>query len=58
MPNKRAENINRVTVTLDKELLKEIEDFCRKHGINRLEFIRKAMDEKLSAEKEKNKNPQ
>lgn len=58
MPNKRAENINRVTVTLDRDLLKAIEDFCKKNGMNRLEFIRKAMDEKLNAEKEKNKNQQ
>lgn len=58
MPNKRAENINRVTVTLDRDRLKAIEDFCKKNGMNRLEFIRKAMDEKLNAEKEKNKNQQ
>ncbi len=56
MPNQRAKNIDRVTVTLDKDLLKTLEEFCAKNGMNRLEFIRKAVNEKLSSAEEKNEN--
>lgn len=43
MPNKRAENIKRVTVTIDDELLRLLEAECKKTGVNRLDVIREAI---------------
>lgn len=47
MPNKRAENIVRVTITLDKKLLDLLELQCEVLGLNRLDFIRDAIQSKL-----------
>lgn len=43
MPNKRADNIKRVTVTLDDELLRALEAECSVGNRNRLELIREAI---------------
>ena len=43
MPNKRADNIKRVTITIDDELLRELEAECKRAGNNRLEVIREAI---------------
>ena len=43
MPNKRADNIKRVTITLDDELLRQLEAECKRAGVNRLEIIREAI---------------
>ena len=43
MPNKRADNIKRVTITIDDELLRQLEAECRRAGLNRLEVIREAI---------------
>lgn len=47
-PNKRAENIKRITITIDEELLERIEAASEKAGINRLEYIRKALEIELA----------
>lgn len=43
MSNKRADNIKRVTITLDDELLRQLEAECKRAGVNRLEIIREAI---------------
>lgn len=43
MPNKRADNIKRVTITIDDELLRLLEVECKKAGVNRLDVIREAI---------------
>jgi metal-responsive CopG/Arc/MetJ family transcriptional regulator len=43
MPNKRADNIKRVTITIDDELLYLLEAECKRAGVNRLEVIREAI---------------
>ena len=43
MPNKRADNIKRVTITIDDELLRSLEAECKRAGNNRLEVIREAI---------------
>lgn len=43
MPGKRADNIKRVTITIDDELLRLLEAECKKAGVNRLEVIREAI---------------
>lgn len=48
MANKRADNIRRVTITLDADLLKELEAACEKSGQNRLEVIREAIAAQLA----------
>lgn len=52
-PNKRADNIKRVTVTLDDELLRELEAACAKQNKNRLEVIREAIASHLKTKKDK-----
>jgi len=48
MPNKRADNIKRVTVTLDDELLRSLEAECAQDNKNRLELIREAIADYLA----------
>ena len=43
MPNKRADNIKRVTITIDDELLCLLEAECKRAGVNRLDVIREAI---------------
>lgn len=43
MPNKRADNIKRVTITLDDELLRALEAESSADNKNRLEIIREAI---------------
>ena len=52
-PNKRAENIKRVTVTIDDELLRELEASCAAQGKNRLDVIREAIATFLKNQKSK-----
>lgn len=53
MPGKRADNIKRVTITIDDELLRLLEAESKKSGMNRLEVIREAIAGHI-----KNKNKQ
>lgn len=52
-PNKRADNIKRVTITIDDELLRDLEKSCGKLGKNRLEVIREAIAQYIKNKKEK-----
>lgn len=54
MPNKRADNKRLFGVSLDKDLVKAIDDQCAKEGITRVEFFRRAAEAKLNS-KEKRK---
>lgn len=51
MPNKRADNIKRVTITIDEEMLRALEDQCKSGSQNRLEFIREAIGAALNKAK-------
>ena len=55
MPNKRADNIKRVTITIDDELLRQLEAECKRSGANRLEIIREAIATHVKKQKEKSK---
>lgn len=55
MPNKRADNIKRVTITIDDELLRQLEAECKRSGANRLEVIREAIATHVKKQKEKSK---
>jgi metal-responsive CopG/Arc/MetJ family transcriptional regulator len=55
MPNKRSPDKKLFGVSFEKELLQTIAEHCKKHGINRVEFLRQAAELKLQKErKEKN----
>lgn len=55
MPNKRADNIKRVTITIDDELLRQLEAECKRSGANRLEVIREAIAAHVKKQKEQSK---
>lgn len=55
MPNKRADNIKRVTITIDDELLRQLEAECKRSGANRLEIIREAIATHVKKQKEQSK---
>lgn len=48
MPNKRRPGTYRVTLTLDKELLRQMKINAEKLDINRLEWLREAIVQKLA----------
>lgn len=51
MPNQRAKNVRRVTLTLDDELLRELEEECRRQGVdNRLEYIRAVLRDSVASD--------
>ena len=58
MPNKRADNIKRVTITLDDELLRQLEAECKRAGVNRLEIIREAIATRVKKNSEKKQDTQ
>ena len=47
MPNKRASNVKRISITLDEEFLHMLEAQSKASGMDRLEFIRRAIAAKL-----------
>lgn len=46
MPNKRAENVRVISLTLDKDLLALTEQSAARLGITRLQWIREAIMQK------------
>lgn len=58
MPNKRADNIKRVTITLDDELLRQLEAECKRAGVNRLEIIREAIATHVKMNRDKKQDTQ
>lgn len=48
MPNKRASNVKRISITLDEDFLHMLEAQSKASGIDRLEFIRLAIAAKLN----------
>ena len=56
MPNKRADNIKRVTITIDDELLRQLEAECKRAGVNRLEVIREAIAMHVRKNKDNKQN--
>ena len=46
-PNQRGANIKRVTLTLQDDMLAKLEEHCKGVQLERLEFIRAAIAEKL-----------
>lgn len=54
-PNQRAEDIKRITLTIKDNLLKDMEIFCLDNGVDRLEFIRQSIAEKIQRETENKK---
>lgn len=55
MPNKRASNKKGFGIYLDAGLLQEIEGYCKKHGINRVEFLKQAAEARLEEENKQQK---
>lgn len=55
MPNQRDKNKKLFSVSMDKKVLAQIEAACKELGITRVEFLRLAAEEKLSASKNKGK---
>lgn len=58
MPNKRADNIKRVTITIDDELLRQLEAECKRAGLNRLEVIREAIATRVKKQTTKKQDTQ
>lgn len=58
MPNKRADNIKRVTITIDDELLRQLEAECKRSGLNRLEVIREAIATRVKKQTTKKQDTQ
>ena len=54
MPNQRDKNKKLFSVSMDKKTLAQIEAVCKELGITRVEFLRRAAEEKLSAKKKGN----
>lgn len=47
MPNKRAANKRQFGMVLDKDIVERIDEYCRKNGITRVEFFRRAAEARL-----------
>lgn len=58
MPNQRDKNKRLFSVSMEKELLEEIQAFCERHNLNRVEFLRLAAEEKLRQSERKKKTPE
>jgi metal-responsive CopG/Arc/MetJ family transcriptional regulator len=56
MPNQRSLNKVRVTVPMEKELEREIQECCKKSGMNRVDLIKAACAAFVEHQKEQSTN--
>lgn len=55
MPNQRSPHKKGFGIYLDAKLLERIKEYCVRHGIDRVEFLRQAAEAKLKQKRTKEK---